>query len=141
MLQDAVFARADWLAWPGNEAVATRFLKATFEGWIYCRDNPADCVQYTINAGATLGAGHQAWMLNEVNPLIWPSPGGIGVMDPDLWQHTVEVSVGAGIISAAPPDGAYRTDLANAALQDLEGVDTTGETFVKGTVDVSPGGA
>ena len=141
MLQDAVFARADWLARPGNEAVATRFLKATFEGWIYCRDNPADCVQYTINAGPTLGAGHQAWMLNEVNPLIWPSPDGIGLMDPDAWQHTVEVTLGAGIISTAPPDEAYRTDLAKAALQDLEGVDTTGETFVKGTVDVTPGGA
>ncbi len=102
MLQDAVFARADWLAKPGNEAVATRFLKASFEGWIYCRDNPADCVQYTINAGSTLGAGHQAWMLNEVNPLIWPSPAGIGVMDPERWQHTVEVSMGAGIIAGVP---------------------------------------
>ena len=83
MLQDGLYARADWLARPGNEAVATRFLKASFEGWIYCRDNPADCVQYTINAGSTLGPGHQAWMLNEVNPLIWPSPDGIGVMDPE----------------------------------------------------------
>ena len=141
MLQDALYARADWLARPGSEDVATRFLKASFEGWIYCRDNPADCVQYTLNAGPTIGAGHQAWMLNEVNPLIWPSPDGIGMMDAARWQHTVDVSMSAGIITAAPPSGAYRTDLAAAALAELEGVDITGESFVKGTVDVTPGGA
>ena len=141
MLQDAIFTRADWLARPGNEDIATRFLKASFEGWIYCRDNPDDCVQYTINAGSALGAGHQAWMLNEVNPLIWPSPAGIGVMDPKSWQHTVDVSMDAGILAAVPGQDAYRTDLAEAALQDLAGTDTTGETFVKGTVDVTPGGA
>ena len=88
MLQDALYARADWLAQPGNEDVATRFIKATVQGWIYCRDNPADCIQYTVNAGSQLGAGHQAWMMNEINPLIWPSPNGIGIMDPALWQQT-----------------------------------------------------
>ena len=69
---------------PGNEDIATRFLKASFQGWIYCRANPDDCVQYTVNAGSTLGAGHQAWMMNEINPLVWPSPNGIGMMDPAL---------------------------------------------------------
>ena len=59
MLQDALFARASWLAQPGNEDVAIRFLRASFKGWIYCRDQPEDCVQYTLDAGATLGAGHQ----------------------------------------------------------------------------------
>ena len=47
MLQDAIFARAAWLAEAGNEDIATKFLRASFKGWIYCRDNPADCVQYT----------------------------------------------------------------------------------------------
>ncbi len=140
MLQDAVFARADWLARSGNEALAVRFLKASFQGWIYCRDNPADCIQYTLKAGATLGPGHQAWMLNEVNPLIWPSPAGIGVMDPARWQQTVDILTGAGVISADPSAEAYRTDLAEAALADLADADTTGETFVKGTVEVTQGG-
>ena len=140
MLQDAVFARADWLAQPGNEGLAIRFLRASFQGWIYCRDNPADCVQYTLKAEPALGAGHQAWTLNEVNPLIWPSPAGIGIMDPGRWEETVDVAVEAGIITAAPPPDAYRTDLAEAALAELTDADTTGETFVKGTVEVTPGG-
>ena len=76
--------------------------------------------------------------MNEVNPLIWPSPAGIGVMDPDAWQHTVDVCVAAGVIPDAPGADAYRTDLAEAALATLEGLDTTGEAFVKGTVEIVP---
>jgi NitT/TauT family transport system substrate-binding protein len=140
MLQDALFARAAWLAEAGNEDTATAFLKASFQGWVYCRDNPADCIKYTVNAGSQLPTGHQAWMMNEINPLIWPSPNSIGIMDPALWQQTVDVSMGAGIIKAAPPADAYRTDLAEAALADLADADTKGASFVKGTVEVTPGG-
>jgi len=140
MLQDALYARASWLAEPGNEDIAKRFLKASFKGWIYCRDNPDDCIQYTVNAGSTLGAGHQAWMMNEINPLIWPSPNGIGMLDPASLQQTVDISTAAGIIKAAPAAEATRTDLAAAALAELTDVDTKGTAFTKGTVEVTPGG-
>jgi NitT/TauT family transport system substrate-binding protein len=140
MLQDAIFARASWLAEDGNEDVAKDFLKASFQGWIYCRDNPDDCIQYTVNAGSTLPAGHQAWMMNEINPLIWPSPDGIGIMEPGLWEQTVGVAIDAGIIPEAPPADAYRTDLAEAALAELGDLDTKGESFTKGSVEVTPGG-
>ena len=55
MLQDALFARAAWLAEEGNEDIATRFLRASFRGWIYCRDNPDDCIEYTVAAGLDAG--------------------------------------------------------------------------------------
>lgn len=139
MLQDAIFARASWLAEEGNEDITERFLRASFRGWIYCRDNPEDCVEYTTAAGSTLGAGHQAWMMNEINPLIWPSPDGIGMLDADLWQQTVDISLDSGIITEAPSDDAFRTDLAEAALEGIE-EDTTGEDFTKGTVEVTPKG-
>ena len=139
MLQDAIFARADWLAEEGNEDIAERFLRASFRGWIHCRDNPDDCIEFTVNAGSTLGAGHQAWMMNEINPLIWPSPEGIGIMDADQWQQTVDISLESGIIDEEPPSDAYRTDLAEAALEGIE-EDATGEDFTKGSVEVTPGG-
>ncbi len=140
MLQDAIFARAGWLAQDGNEDVATRFLRASFQGWMYCRDNPDGCIEYTVNAGSTLGAGHQAWMMNEINPLIWPSTDGIGIMDPDQWQQTVGISMDAGIITQAPPDDAYRTDLAEAAHDGIDG-DLKGSDFQKGSVEVTAGGS
>jgi NitT/TauT family transport system substrate-binding protein len=139
MLQDALFARAAWLAEAGNEDIATRFLTASFQGWIYCRTNPDDCIQATVNAGSTLGTGHQTWMMNEINALIWPSPNGIGIMDAALWQQTVDVSLEAGIITAAPPADAYRTDLAEAALAGITD-DTRGADFQKGVVEVTEGG-
>jgi len=140
MLQDALFARQSWLEEEGNEDVATRFLEASFRGWIFCRDNPDKCIEYTVDQGSTLGAGHQAWMMNEINPLVWPSPNGIGMMDESLWDQTVDVSIGAAIISEAPGTDAYRTDLAQAALAKITDADTKGDSFQKGTVEVTEGG-
>ena len=139
MLQDAVFARKAWLAQAGNEDVAVKFLRATFKGWIFCRDNAAKCVEYTLAAGTTLGAGHQAWMMNEVNPLIWPSPAGIGFTDKALWDQTVKISVDGKFLKAAPAEGAYRNDLTEKAWVGITG-DTKGASFVKGTVEVTEGG-
>ena len=139
MLQDALFARADWLAQEGNADIATRFLRASFRGWIHCRDNPADCVQYVTDAGSTLGAGHQAWMMNEINDLIWPSADGIGIMNADLWSQTVDTAIQADIIAEAPPDDAYRSDLAQAALDGID-EDTTGDGYEKPVVEITPGG-
>ncbi len=140
MLQDALFARKAWLDQEGNEDVATRFLEASFRGWIFCRDNPDKCIQYTVDQGSTLGAGHQAWMMNEINPLVWPSPNGIGMMDKALWDQTVGVATEAKIIPEAPPAEAYRTDLAEAALANITDVDTKGTDFKKGSVEVTEGG-
>ena len=139
MLQDAIFARASWLAEEGNEDVAERFLRASFRGWIHCRENPDDCIDFTVNAGSTLGTGHQTWMMNEINALIWPSPDGIGMLDSGLWDQTVDISLESEIIAEAPPSDAYRTDLAQAALDGIE-EDATGDGFEKGTVEVTPGG-
>jgi NitT/TauT family transport system substrate-binding protein len=139
MLQDAVFARDAWLKEPGSEDIAVRFLRASFRGWIFCRDNPDTCIQYTVDAGSTLGAGHQAWMMNEINPLIWPSPDGIGAMPTDTWAQTVEVAKTAKIIPGDPDAGAYRTDLADQARAGIT-EDATGTSFQKGTVEVTPQG-
>jgi NitT/TauT family transport system substrate-binding protein len=139
MLQDAIFARQEWLLDEANQDVAVRFLRASFRGWIYCRENPADCIQYTVDAGSILGSGHQAWMMNEISPLVWPSAEGIGQMPADFWDRTVEVSVGAEIIPDGDYSDAYRTDLAEAARQGIT-EDVIGADFQKGTVEVTPGG-
>ncbi len=139
MLQDAIFVRKAWLEEGSNRDVAVRFLRASFKGWIYCRENPDDCIQYTVDAGSQLGAGHQRWMMNEINPLIWPSPLGVGVMDPVFWGQTVRVAKQAGIIKADPSIDAYTTELAEEALEGIT-EDTIGEGFEKGTVEVTPGG-
>lgn len=140
MLQDHIFARESWLAEEGNEDIAVRFLRASFKGWIYCRDNLDACVDIVLANGPTLGAGHMRWQLNEVNALIWPSPAGIGVLDDALYQQTVDISTEFKVLTAAPNEGAVRKDLAEQALAGLTDLDTTGENFEKATVEVTAGG-
>ncbi|MFW5943430.1 MAG: ABC transporter substrate-binding protein [Chloroflexota bacterium] len=142
MLQDHIFTREDWLAEEGNEEIARRFLRASFRGWVYCRDNFDECVQIVLDNGPTLGEGHMRWMLNEINALIWPSPDGIGVMDDELYQQTVDISLDFGVLENPPDDAALRTDLAQDAVSDLEsdGLDVTGSDWERMDVEVTPGG-
>ena len=143
MLQDHIIARESWLASDTNgvpnEQIATCFLRASFEGWMECRDNPDGCVEIVLDQGTILGEGHQHWMMNEINALIWPSPDGIGILDEALWDQTVQVSLDSEILTEEPSDNAYRTDLAQAALDGIDG-DTTGDDFEKGEVEVTPRG-
>jgi len=139
MLQDAVFARKSWLSQAGSEDITVKFLRATFKGWMFCRDNQAKCLEHVLAAGTTLGKGHQAWQLNEVNDLIWPSPNNIGFTDKAAWDQTIQIALDYGVLKAAPADGAYRNDLAEKAWNGLTG-DAKGTSFVKGTVQVTEGG-
>ena len=94
MLQDAVWVQRDWLA--DNEDVAEKFVRASLREWIFCRDNFDACVDIVMAAGPELPRGHMEWQLNEINALIWPSPGGIGVMDGGLWSQTLDVATSQG---------------------------------------------
>ena len=141
MLQDQIFARSSWLSTGDNAATATKFLTATFRGWIYCRDNPDKCVQIVLKAGSQLGASHQAWQMNEINALIWPSTGGIGQLDQASYQQTVSIATTYKVLKAAPSADAERTDLAKAALAALpSGTDAIGAGFKKSTVTLNAGG-
>jgi NitT/TauT family transport system substrate-binding protein len=138
MLQDAIFASEAWLKKTGNEDIAVKFLRASYKGWQYCRDNAASCVDIIVKAGSQLGKGHQTWMMNEINALVWPSPNGIGVVDQAAWDQTVKVATDGKIITAAPTNG-FRADLTEKALKDLGG-DTKGASFQKAVVQVTEGG-
>jgi len=149
MLQDAIWASEERLSDPAYQDLAQRFVTASFEGWIYCRDNPQECADIVTANGSQLGASHQLWMMNEVNKLVWPSPNGIGIIDAAEWNQTVEISLntpnleGATVITQAPPAEAYTNqfaEAANAALQ-ANGIDTTGEGFAPITVELKEGGA
>ena len=144
MLQDAIWADADRL---DDDAAykdtAVKFVEASLRGWAHCRDNFQECVDVIVAAGPPFGGpSHQAWMMNEINALIWPSPGGVGVMDKALYDQTIEVATAEGILTAEPDSGAFRTDIAEEAVANLEaaGIDVVGSDFAKRTVEVTEGG-
>ncbi|MGH8059210.1 MAG: ABC transporter substrate-binding protein, partial [Candidatus Entotheonellia bacterium] len=142
MLQDGIFVREDWLGDAGHQETAVKFLRASFKGWIFCRDQADACVNIVLKNGATLGKGHMTWMLNEINALIWPSPLGIGIMDSKAFEQTAQIAQQYQIIKNKPAPGTYRTALAQTALDALakQGLDTQGLTFQKRLVQVTKGG-
>ncbi len=143
MLQDHIFVRGDWLAEEGNAEISEAFLRGAFRGWIFCRDNFDECVDIVLDNGPTLGEGHMRWQLNEINNLVWPSPEGIGVLDLELWEQTVAVSLESGVITEEPVD-AYVLELAEAALatlaEEYPDLDLTGEDYEPIEVEITPGG-
>ena len=148
MLQDAIWADEARLADPAYCGEAIAFVKASIQGWAYCRDNVEACRDIVVSKGSTLGATHQLWQMNEVNKLIWPATGGIGVIDAAAWDRTVEIASGtknldgATVLTAAPDDTSWTNDIVNAAIAELEaeGVDVTGSTYAPIEVELTEGG-
>ncbi|MEO1063499.1 MAG: ABC transporter substrate-binding protein [Actinomycetota bacterium] len=143
MLQDAIWADAARLA--SDEAYAditTRFIAGAVEGWAWCRDNIEPCVDVVLDNSPILGRSHMTWQLNEINNLIWPSPGGAAVMDQGLWDQTIDIATSLEVLSAPPDEGAFTTEFAEAALALLEakGVDVTGESWTPIEVELLEGG-
>jgi NitT/TauT family transport system substrate-binding protein len=149
MLQDAIWAPSDKLKDAAFAEQTVKFIKASIKGWVYVRDNPEASAQLVTTAGSQLGECHQLWMTNEINKLIWPSTGGIGVIDPDAWKQTVDIALGTKneqnktIISQEPPASAYSNEYVEKALAELEaeGVDVKGTSFAPLTVTLKKGGA
>jgi NitT/TauT family transport system substrate-binding protein len=142
MLEDGIFTTGSWIKSPKNQAIAKKFLAASFKGWIYCRDHWRACVNITLAAGTALPRGHQTWQMNEINALIWPAPLGIGIMNPVDYKRTAKIAKQFAGLKKLPGNEAYRTDLAKAAdaILKKQGVDLTGKKWRKAKVSVTPGG-
>ena len=141
MLEDGIFTTDKWINDKAHQATAKKFLAASFKGWIWCRDHAKDCVNTVLKQGPTLLKGHQTWQMNEINALIWPAPNGIGVMNKASFDRTAKIAKQFKVIKKLP-SGAYRDDLAKAAVAQLkaQGVDVKGNSWRKVVVKVTPGG-
>ncbi|MGI9595122.1 MAG: ABC transporter substrate-binding protein [Acidimicrobiales bacterium] len=142
MLQDAVWASGERLGDADYQDQTTRFIAGSIQGWAWCRDNADECVEVVLNNGTTLGASHQAWQLNEINGLIWPSPGGAGVMDQALWDQTIDVSVSEAVLADKPDAEAFTTEYSDGAVALLEdkGIDVNGSGWSRIEVELLEGG-
>jgi hypothetical protein len=64
-------------------------------------------------------------------------------MEPESWEVTKQIALDGKVIKKPASDDAYRTDIAEAAVDELkeDDVDVTGESWQKETVQVTEGGA
>ncbi len=142
-LQDNIFTTETLLESEGGEEIALTFVQASLKGWIYCRDNPDECVQIVLDEGSALGESHQQWMMNEFNSLLWPAPNGIGILNNEnAFEETVAIALEYELITEEPDEGAWRTDIVETAVANLkaEGLDVYGLDFEKGEVELLEGG-
>jgi NitT/TauT family transport system substrate-binding protein len=130
-----------WSAQKKNEALAVKFLEATFKGWIYCRDHYKECANIVVSQGTALPKGHQTWQMNEIDALIWPNRVGIGIMDPAEYARP-RISYDFKVIKKPAAKASYRTDLAKTAVANLkkQGIDVFGRSFKKKVVVLKEGG-
>ena len=126
MLEDRIIVTDDWIKSAKNQDIAVRFLRASIKGWIYCRDHPDDALQIVLKNAPTLGKSHQAWQLNEINRLIWPSPQGIGMMNAQRWLDTVRIAHRYGVTKNLADLSAYTNEFVQKALDSLKDTDTKG---------------
>ncbi len=141
MLEDNLFVRDNWLSNTANQATLVKFLKASFQGWIYCRDNQADCVNIVLKNGPTLGHGHQAWQMNQINALIWPNTSGIGLVPASAVNQTAKIAKTYGVIKSLPT-GATNYTYARKAVAQLKaaGIDVNGSSWKPANIKVTAGG-
>jgi NitT/TauT family transport system substrate-binding protein len=150
MLQDAIWADGERLA--NDDAyrdIAVRFVTASLQGWAYCRDNVQECTDLVVAQGSQLGASHQLWQMNEINQLIWPAEQGVGFIDQEAWDRTVEIALntpnleGTTVLTEEPDADAFTNDIVTEAIGNLEelGVDVDGNDFTPIEVTLEPGGA
>jgi NitT/TauT family transport system substrate-binding protein len=143
MLEDNVFVTADWLKSSAHRATAVKFLKASFQGWIYCRQHFRECVNIVLKNGPTLGTGHQTWQMNEINKLVWPNNYGIGHVAPASVKTTATIAKTYGVIKKMPVlKDAVTYQYADKALDQLKKakVDVYGKKFKAASVKVTEGG-
>ena len=80
MLQDSIWANGARLADdPYQDTPSVR--RGVHRGLGVLPRQPRGVQPIRPRAAAQIGAGHQLWMMNEVNKLIWPSPAGFGKAD------------------------------------------------------------
>jgi NitT/TauT family transport system substrate-binding protein len=150
MLQDAIWANGAKLeSDKAYQDTTTKFLKASFNGWIFCRDNAQKCADIVVAKGSKLGKSHQLWQMNEINKLIWPSAKGIGILDTAAWDQTIKIAQttknleGKTVLTKAPDAKAQNMSYAQKAVDELKDdkLETTGSAFKPVTVTLLEGGA
>ena len=142
MLEDNVFTTQKWLSDPTNQQTLVKFLQASFQGWIFCRDHVAACVSIVLKNGPTLGAGHQTWQMNEINKLVWPNPSGIGVVPAAAVAQTAAIAQRYGVTKKPASADEVNYTYARQALAALKakGVNVTGAGYKAIVVKVTAGG-
>jgi NitT/TauT family transport system substrate-binding protein len=111
-LEDGLYVVESSLRDPAMVDKLARFLKASVKGWAWAGEHPDEAAMIVLDNDAT-GAQtepHQKRMMGEINKLVAGGGSkGIGYLDPEDYQRTVEVLLtgGSDPVIAKAPEGAW----------------------------------
>lgn len=126
--EDNIFANTAFL--DGNRDKVAAFVTASLRGWAYCRDNAEHCVELVVQQGTALDADFQTYQMSQVNQLIWPTVAGLGTIDQQWYQQSIDLLHQYKVISRPlAMDEVADLALNQQAVGALTGVDTQGAGF------------
>ena len=133
-LEDTLATTEGWLA--ANPDAATKFIRATARGWIFCRDNAEACIDIVLANGTALPRDFQTWQMNEVNKLMWPSTNGIFNITDDMFNQTATILFDHGVIESQATSEAYDVTYRDEAIASLSEEDVFGNSYTP--LDLDP---
>lgn len=101
MLEDNLFANAEWLA--DHKEVAAKFVRASIKGWQEAINDPeaaVDIIMAQSEEGSTT-RDHQLKMMEEVSKLVVPEgfdSANIGMIDEKMFKQTADIAYKFGVI-------------------------------------------
>lgn len=122
MMEDGLYVMQDKLADPKFKDELVRFVKASMKGWADAVKDPDGAAKIVVDSDPTGAAtlDHQKYMMGQVAKLIDPTF--TGAIDPAAFKQSVATLLANKggdnpAITKEPADGAYTTDITDAAMK------------------------
>ncbi len=112
LLEDGLYVMDTKLKDPKFKETMVKFVRASMKGWKYAIANPGEAAEIVMDNGGQ-DENHQKRMMGEVAKLIGT---GTGKLDTATYDRTVKALLDQKII-AKKPEGAYTTEITDAALK------------------------
>lgn len=111
-LEDGLYAMEENLGDAAYMDKLSRFIAASIKGWQYAIDNPTEAAGFVVEADASGAATQeiQERQLENVATLIPGSDKGLGYLEPDAFQRTIDVLLSGEsdpVITADPGEAAW----------------------------------
>ena len=117
-LEDGIWVLEENLEDPAFVDKMTRFVRASMAGWKYAEENPEEAAGIVLDNDQT-GAQTEAAQVRMMGEVAKLTAGSDGSLDEADYQRTVDTLLAGGsdpVISAAP-EGAWTSEITDAALQ------------------------
>ncbi len=120
-LEDGLYVLEDTLDDAAKVADYAKFMKATIKGWAWAQEHPKDAAMIVLEYDDT-GAQteeHQIRMMTEVAKLLTSSDKGIGYLEPEAFDRTVNILLDSDStpVITKKPVGAYTHKVFDAAMK------------------------